>query len=70
MSHLKCTEHERRVVVINGQAIHRSTTAGELRATCSTKSVISGAAFYPVKSKHFTSKDAPAVQLIQKIFTK
>lgn len=70
MSHLKCTEHDRRVVVVNGQAIHRSTLAGELRATCSTKSVLSGAAFYPVKSPHFTSKDAPAVELLEKIFTK
>jgi hypothetical protein len=55
MSHLKCTEHERRVVVVNGQAIHRSTTGSESSARCSTKSVLSGSAFYLTSAKHFTS---------------
>lgn len=57
MSHLKCSQHERRVLVLDGKPLHR-----EDGSHCETRSVISGAAFYPIYSGHFTSKAHPAVR--------
>jgi hypothetical protein len=71
MSHLICKTHKRRVVVSEGKAIHRSTAAGELSASCGTKLVISGVAVYPTSSPFFHSKtkDEFAEALLAEIFT-
>ncbi len=61
MSHLKCTAHERRVIVVDGKVLHRSTLPTEFTANCDTETVLSGAAVYTPDSEHFNSKAFPKV---------
>lgn len=75
MSHLKCTAHERRVIVVGGKVLHRSTRPMEFTADCDTETVLSGAAVYKPDSEHFNSKAFPKVKtpeekLLQGIFEK
>lgn len=70
MSHLVCKTHKRRVLVSEGKAIHRSTLAGDLTASCGSLIVISDAALYSVLSPvfHAKSADAPGIALLKEIY--
>lgn len=48
MSHLVCSVHKRRVLVVNSSAIHRSDNS-----RCDTKTVKAGREILSVNSPHF-----------------
>ena len=48
MSHLVCTDHARRVMVVNKKALHRSDSS-----KCETKNVKAGEKTISVDSEHF-----------------